>query len=233
MTWFLFAIFPYIAVTLAVAVGVVRAVRRPFSVSSLSSQLLERRWLYWGSQSFHYGILLVLGGHLLAFLLPGTLRAWNGSPARQLALEITGLGLGLYALVGALILVLRRLTNARIRVVTSPMDLLVWLALLVSLVTGVLTAGVHRYGSTWFTGVFTPYLWSLARFAPEPERLDGLPWLVRLHAFNFFVLLALFPFSRLVHLVTVPVGYLVRPWQLVVANRQRSAGAEPSASARN
>jgi len=235
MFWnqFLFVLFPYIAITLSIVVTIYRSVFRPFTVSSLSSQLLEHRWLYWGNIAFHYGILFVLSGHLVALLLPQSLRWWNAIPARLLLLEVTGLGMGLWALAGALVLVIRRATNARIRIVTTPMDWVVWIALLVSLISGVLTATLYRFGSQWFTGVFTPYLWSVLRFNPEPERLQALPWLIQLHAFNFFVLLALFPFSRLVHIITLPLGYLLRPWQIVIAVRKRSATTTRTLPAQN
>jgi nitrate reductase gamma subunit len=100
------------------------------------------------------------------------------------------------------------------------MDFVVLLLLLVSLVTGVLTATLYRFGSTWFTGVFTPYLWSLFTLKPQPHLLINLPWVIQLHAFNFFLLLAVFPFSRLVHIITLPLGYLLRPWQIVLAMRR-------------
>ena len=111
-----FVIFPYIALTVAVAVTIYRSIYRPFTVSSMSSQLLERKRLYWGSISFHYGIVLVLLGHLFALLLPRGLMLWNAVPIRLYLLELTGLGLGVWALVGLLILLWRRWRVKRVRV---------------------------------------------------------------------------------------------------------------------
>ncbi len=219
----LFLIFPYIAITLAVVVTLYRSWTQPFTISSLSSQLLERRKLYWGNIAFHYGVLLVLGGHLVALFMPEQLRWWNSVPVRLYLLEVSGLALGIWALVGLLILFWRRLSEPKVRVVTTPMDFVVLLLLLVSLVTGVLTATLYRFGSTWFTGVFTPYLWSLFTLQPQPHLLINLPWVIQLHAFNFFLLLVVFPFSRLVHIITLPLGYLLRPWQIVVAMRESRA----------
>ncbi len=228
MNWntLLFVIFPYIAVMVAIIGTVYRTTRQPFSVSSLSSQLFERKKLYWGNISFHYGVLIVLIGHLVALFLPGTLRLWNAAPIRLYLLELTGLGLGLWALAGGLILLWRRLSERRLQVVTTPMDWIVLLAVLLSLVTGVITSSSYRFGSTWFTGVFTPYLLSLFVLRPRPELVGGLPWIIQLHAFNFFVLLFLFPFTRLVHIITLPLGYLIRPWQVVIwLRRPRSPQA--------
>ena len=84
-----FVIFPYISLAVAITVSIYRTMYRPFTVSSLSSQLLERRKLFWGNISFHYGIILVLLGHLLALLLPQGLLLWNSVPIRMYLLELT------------------------------------------------------------------------------------------------------------------------------------------------
>ena len=105
------------------------------------------------------------------------------------------------------------------------MDLVVLALLLVSAITGVLIATVYRFGSSWFTAIFTPYLWSVLTFQPQVSLVAPLPWVIKLHVINFFVLLAVFPFSRLVHIITYPVGYLIRPWQIVIWNR-RPLGAQ-------
>jgi nitrate reductase gamma subunit len=226
MDWntLLFLIFPYIAIILAVVVTLYRAIYRPFTISSLSSQLLESNKLYWGSIPFHWGIVIVLLMHLLAILLPRGLTLWNAHPIRLYLLEITGLALGLWALVGLLVLIWRRISNKRVQAVSSPMDWVVLLLLLVSVVTGVITATAYRFGSYWFTGVFTPYIVSLLTLQPNVALVAPLPWVIKLHVFNFFVLLVVFPFSRLVHIITYPLSYLMRPWQIVVWYRRRSAG---------
>lgn len=229
----LFLAFPYVAIVIAVVGGVYRWRIRPFTVSSLSSQLLERRKLYWGSVPFHIGILAVLMGHLAALALPGTLTWWNGVPLRLYLLEGTGLMLAVWALGGLVVLVWRRLSEKRIRVVSTPMDYVVLALLFVSMVTGIGTASMYRFGSNWFTAVFTPYLVSLLTLRPRPELVSELPWLIQLHALNFFVLLAIFPFSRLVHVVTLPLGYLMRPWQIVIwTRRTRAPAPEPALAPR-
>jgi nitrate reductase gamma subunit len=226
MNWnaLLFVIFPYIAITIAVVGTVYRTLYRPFSVSSLSSQLLERKKLYWGSISLHYGIIVVLLGHLLALLIPRGFLLWNAVPIRLYLLEITALVMGLWALFGLLVLAWRRLSVKRVRVVTTPMDAVVLALLLLSAVTGVITATVYRFGSSWFTAIFTPYLWSLLTLRPNPQIVAPLPWVIQLHAINFFILLAVFPFSRLVHMITFPLGYVLRPWQIVIWERRAKRG---------
>lgn len=218
MDWntLLFLVFPYIAIILAIIVTIYRAIYRPFTISSLSSQMLERRKLYWGSLSFHWGILIILAGHLLGIFFPKGVMLWNSVPLRLYLLEFTGLILAIWTLVGLLILIWRRLSERRIRVVTTPMDMIILLLALLSVVTGIIVATIYRFGSTWFTGVFTPYVWSILSLRPHPELVAPLPWVIQLHVLNFFILLAVFPFSRLVHIITYPLGYLFRPWQIVV-----------------
>ena len=225
MDWntLLFLIFPYVALTVAVVVTVYRSVVRPFSISSLSSQLLERRLLFWGSIPFHWGITIILGFHLIAIFIPQSIVLWNAQPLRLYALEISGLGLGLWATFGLIVLVFRRVSVARIRAVSTPMDYVVLFLILVSLVTGVAIASYYRWGSYWFTGIFTPYIIGLLTFHPNAAPLAPLPPLIKLHVFNFFLLTLAFSFSRLVHIITWPAGYLLRPWQIVVALRRPRA----------
>lgn len=215
-----FVIWPYISMTLFVGVTLYRSVVKPFTVSSLSTQLLESKKLYWGNIAFHYGVVLVLIGHLIALAIPKSVVLWNSVPLRLYLLEITGLALGLWALVGLLILIYRRITDRKIMVVTTWMDWVVLITVLVSVTTGVLTAILYRFGSYWFTGVFTPYLRSLVFLQPRLDLVSPLPWLIKLHVINNFLLAAIFPFSRLVHIFTYPISYLIRPWQIVIWNRK-------------
>jgi len=229
MNWntLLFVMFPYVAIILAIVVTVYRAAFRPFTISSLSSQLLENKKLYWGSIAFHWSIILILLMHLFAVLFPRGLLLWNAVPLRLYLLEISGLALGLWCLSGLLILIWRRLSNRRVWAVTTPMDLVVLLLLLVSVGTGVIVATTYRFGSYWFTGVFTPYLLSLVVLQPRVELVSPLPWMIKLHVFNFFILLVIFPFSRLVHIITYPLSYLLRPWQIVIWTRRADARQTP------
>ncbi len=214
-----FVAFPYAALTLAIVVTVLRWKLAPFTVSSISSQLLESRKLFWGSIPFHWGIVLILLGHLATLFFPATVAWWNGVPIRLYALEITGLALALWAAAGLLVLLYRRLTTARIRAVTTPMDLVVLIVLAVQIASGIWMAVGYRFGSFWSVGVVVPYVWSLLKLSPRPELLQPFPFILQLHVVSFFVLVAIFPFTRLVHLITLPLPYLARPWQRVVRMR--------------
>ncbi len=217
----LFGILPYVALAIAIVGLVWRYRTNQFSYSSVSSQFLENRQLFWGSVPWHYGIIIILLGHLIGVLFPSGIMAFNGVPVRLYILEGTGLALGILALVGLVFLLLRRATNERIRAVTSSMDLVLLLLLLLSIVTGVGTAIFYRWGSGWYVQTATPYLRSLFTFSLEVGYMASLPLLVKIHAVNAFVILAVFPFTRLVHMLSVPVAYLWRPYQLVVWHRRR------------
>ncbi|MDH3302703.1 MAG: respiratory nitrate reductase subunit gamma [Acidimicrobiia bacterium] len=227
-TTFLFAVFPYIAFGILSVVTVLRWRRHPFSVSSLSSQLLESRRLYWGSVSFHWGLSLVLVGHLAALIVPRGFEIWNGASLRLYLLEATGLALGLWAGFGLIVLLWRRLGNPRIRAVTSPMDLVVLTVLAVQVASGLWIAVGYRWGSYWGTSVLVPYVRSVLTLSPDARYVEPLPLVVQLHVFTFWVFVAVFAFSRLVHIITLPPGYLVRPWQRVIRNADEPGVFHPA-----
>jgi len=219
----LFGVFPYVAVALAVAVGSYRYVVDRYSWSSHSSQFLESRLLFWGSVPWHYAILLILLAHLLAVLFPGSWGVLLGRPIRLYFLEVSGLALGLCTVIAIVLLVVRRLTDARLAAVTTSIDWLVLALLLMQVATGVYIAFTLRWGGVWYVHTATPWLRSLLSFQPEVQYLAVLPTVVKLHAFNAFLLVALLPFSRLVHALSVPLGYLARPYQVVVWYQERSS----------
>ncbi len=219
---FLFGVLPYVVGVLAIVGTIVRWKKHEFTVTSLSSQLLESRQLYWGTFAFHWGLSLVLLGHLAALVVPRGFELWNGAPLRLYLLEITGLALALWAAFGLVILIHRRITNHRIRKVTTPMDFVVLATIAVQIGSGIWIAIGYRWGSYWGTSVFVPYVWGLLTFQPDPALVDALPLMLKLHVLSFFVFVALFPFTRLVHIITLPLQYFFRPWQRVVAMRHNS-----------
>lgn len=220
----LFGVFPYVAVALAVAVGSYRYVIDRYSWSSHSSQFLESRLLFWGSVPWHYAILLILLAHLLAVLFPAGWGVLLGRPLRLYFLEVSGLALGLCTVIAIVLLLGRRLTDARLAAVTSKIDWLVLWLLLLQVATGVYIAFTLRWGGIWYTHTATPWLRSLLTLQPEVQYLAVLPTVVKVHAANAFLLVALLPFSRLVHALSVPLGYLARPYQVVIWYRERVRG---------
>jgi nitrate reductase gamma subunit len=224
MNMVLFAAWPYVALTLAVVGGLYRYYTDRFSYSSLSSQLLENRRLFWGSVPWHYGIIPILLAHLFAGLLPGATALILGGPGRLLVFELIGMSLGLFCLVGVVLLFLRRVSaDARPRAVTSVMDWFLLVCLTAQVAAGVAIALFVRWGSLWYLHTAVPWFWSLVRLSPDFGSVAPLPALVQFHIVNGFLLIALFPFTRLVHIFTVPVSYLWRPYQVVIWMRERAA----------
>ena len=215
----LFAVFPYVAIVVAIAGGVYRYRTNRFSYSTLSSQLLENRKLFWGSVPWHYGIIVVLLAHLVGFLVPGMWASITSAPAALYTIELVGFAFGLAALVGMCVLIVRRYTTERILAVTSPMDGVLLAALLVQVALGIWVSLVYRWGADWYVDTAVPWLISLVSLNPQTQYVSSLPWVVKLHMLNGFVVILLFPFSRLVHLIMFPFWYLWRPYQLVIGNR--------------
>ncbi len=216
----LYGVFPYVATALAVVVGVYRYFGDRFSFSSLSSQLLEHRLLFWGTTPWHFGIVPILLAHLLPLVVPGWWGVLLGGPVRLTVLELVGMTLGLLSLVGIVVLILRRLVNVKARAVTSIMDWILIVLLLLQVALGVHIAFSYRWGSLWYLHTAVPWLYSLSIFHPDVAHILPLPLAARVHMINAFVLILLFPFTRLVHIFTFPVRYLLRPWQIVWWNRR-------------
>jgi nitrate reductase gamma subunit len=213
--------------------GLYRYLKDRFSYSSQSSQFFENRFLFWGSTMWHYAIILILIPHTLGFLFPQAWAALIENQTRLYILEITGLALAIMAIVGLGTLIYRRLTNARIQFVTTGMDWVLLSSLALQIVMGFWIAFFYRWGSEWYLRTSVPWLRSLFNFDPQIQYVTAMPLPVKIHMFNAFVLLALFPFTRLAHVVTAPLLYLVRPYQVVIWYRQRNArNAAPAGSER-
>lgn len=216
----LLAVFPYVALVLAIGGGIYRYRDDRFSYSSLSSQMLENRHLFWGSVPWHYGITIVLLAHLVAFLVPGVWARIIAAPVTLYTFEVIGFALALAALVGLCVLIVRRLTQPRVLAVTTVMDWVLLAVLLLQVALGFWVSLVYRWGADWYIHTAVPWLFSLVRLDPQTQYVSSLPWVVKLHMINGFLVIALFPFSRLVHLVALPFWYLWRPYQLVIRNRK-------------
>lgn len=225
---FLFGIFPYVAFSLAILGGVYRYLAIRFSYSSLSSQFLENRVLFWSSVPWHYGIVLILLAHLFGTLFREASVSLLSEPARLFILELIGLSLGFFAFFGIVFFTLRRISDAKVRTVTSATDWILLVVLIMQVAAGISIALFHRWGSLWYLDTAVPWFWSMGRFSPDHSAINPLPWIVKFHMFNAFILILLFPFTRLVHIFSVPITYLWRPYQVVIWNRVLGHGVSVS-----
>lgn len=226
----LFVALPYAALLSLVVGSIVRYRRGRLGVSAFSSQMLESRRLLWGSIPFHLGIGVLFVGHLVPFLLPDLWRRAMAWPAVLVTVEVIGATAGMLALFGLVVLLVRRVTSARLLGATRFMDLAVVVLLLAQVGLGLWVALGSRWGAVWSTGTTTPYLWSLLALHPRIDLAADLPLAARLHLTGAWLLFLLVPFSRLIHVFSLPLGYLVRPPQRVVWASSRRLEARASSS---
>lgn len=216
---FLYGIFPYLAVALLVGGTAWR-----YLVAGRREGVEEARRrsapLYHGSAAWRWGLGLVLLGHAAAFLVPRWLLAWNRVPVRQTLLEATGFLIGVMALVGLLLLI----REARGR---WPLpDFVLVLLLATSLGSGLASATLYRWGSSWYALSLLPWLGSLLRLSPDVSLVAGLPATVRLHVLSGLAAAALLPFTRGVYAVSGPLFDLPRRIAALRASRWVMAGVE-------
>jgi nitrate reductase gamma subunit len=216
---FFFVILPYLALLSLIGGGIYRYFYQGFRVSSLSSQLLENQLLFFGSRPFHWGIVTLFIGHLIGFLIPSGVLAWNQKPLRLYVLEIAALAFALLTLTGLAILIYRRITVKRISVVTTKMDVFVFVILFTAIFTGIYTAFFFRWGSSWFATVMTPYLRSVFLMNPDTSAVVTLPFMVKLHVVTAFIIFGMIPFTRLIHMLVYPVHYFWREYQVTIWNK--------------
>lgn len=219
----LFVVFPYVAVALAVGGTIYRYLTNQFSFTSLSSQFLESDIQFWGSTLWHYGIIPTLVIHLAGFAIPKVMAALHGTPETLYLAELAGKVLGIMALVGAGAMFYRRVASSKVRMVTTPADWVVLVLLITQVALGLMIAFMYRWGATWYLHTVTPWVASLATFQPAPQYVASLPWIPKLHFLNATLLIAVFPFGRLVHMVSFPVTYLWRRFQLVIWTRRKAS----------
>lgn len=211
--------YPYVALSLFIGGSIIRFNRGQYGWRSGSSELLRKRELVWGSGLFHYGVLVVLGGHFVGFLTPDAVVRFFGLSARAhalLAIVAGGLA-GIVAWVGLTMLLHRRLFDARIRKNSSYMDIFVLLLVWVQLTFGLATVplSIHYLQSDLFQKLVA-YVQGIAYFNPHAvANLDHVYWVYRVHIFLGFTFFLVWPFSRLVHIWSAPVWYLGRVYQVV------------------
>ncbi|MFZ5789330.1 MAG: respiratory nitrate reductase subunit gamma [Pseudomonadota bacterium] len=221
---FLFGIYPYIALSVFLAGSLIRFDREQYSWRSGSSQLLRARQLRWGSNLFHIGVLFILFGHFVGLLTPHQLYTLVISvEAKQMLAIVSGGIAGVICFVGLTLLIHRRLVDPRIRKTSTVMDIVILLLIWVQLVFGLVTLPFslqHTDGSVMLR--LSEWAQRIVTFrGGAAEQVLGLAWPFQAHLVMGMTLFLLFPFSRLVHIWSAPVGYLFRRYQVV---RRRDAG---------
>jgi nitrate reductase gamma subunit len=217
-----FGIYPYIAFSVFILGSIVRYDRDQYTWKTSSSQLLESKQLRKGSMPFHIGIIMVLMGHFVGLLTPH--QVWDVlgiTPAfKQLIAISMGGFFGLVCLYGLVILVHRRLTNERVRATSTSMDIAILLLILVQLVLGLLSIFVslgHMDGTEMLKLMSWAQNIVIMNGTAAAAAIADVHPIFKLHVFLGMTLFLLFPFSRLVHVWSVPVKYMRRNYQVVRA----------------
>jgi nitrate reductase gamma subunit len=224
---FLFIALPYIAIVVFLVGAIYRYRATGFKYSALSSQFIDGGGIYIFAVLFHWGILVVFLGHLIAFLFPETTLMWHSSTARLIADEIVIFTFGLSVLIGLAALFIRRLSRPRLWVVTSRMDIVIEILLLAQVILGLWIALGYRWGYYWFATDLSPYLWSIVKLNPQIDAVSAMPWVIKTHIIGAFVILGIIPFTRLVHFLVAPFHYIWRPYQQVIWYWDRKRVRDP------
>lgn len=227
---FLFGIYPYIAITVMVIGSIARYETDPFTWKTSSSQMLRRKQLIMGSILFHIGVLVIFVGHLIGLLTPiqvfDALGISHG--AKQVLAVVAGGIAGVMALIGGGMLFHRRWTDPRIRRTSTFADIAILGLLLVQLVLGLGTIFVsmgHLDGHemvkfmNWAQGI-------IFLRAGAADHIADVALVFKLHLFLGLTIFLVFPFTRLVHMLSAPIRYVLRPGYQVVRSRRTDTPAE-------
>jgi len=214
----LFGVYPYIALAIFLIGSLVRFDTDQYGWRSKSSQLLRRKQLIVGSVLFHVGILGILAGHAVGLLTPVVVFEFLGISHgfKQMMAIVVGGICGTACFVGLVMLLHRRLFDSRIRRTSSFSDIAVLLILFAQLSLGMATIPLslgHLDGHMMVQ--FMNYVQGIVTLRPQPELIAGVPLIFKLHMFLGFTIFLIFPFTRLVHVWSAPVGYLFRNYQVV------------------
>ncbi|CAL9467624.1 Nitrate reductase-like protein NarX [Nocardiopsis dassonvillei] len=230
---FLWGILPYTVLVIVVGGLVWRFRYDRFGWTTRSSELYESRLLRIGSPLFHFGLLVVIVGHVVGLLVPDTwTRALGVSDPLY---HVTALSLGLVAgvctLAGVALLVWRRRTTGPVFSATTANDKVMYLVLVLAILTGlgmtVYFAGVEVAGghSQDYRETVSPWFRSIWTLSPDIAAMAAAELPYRIHALMGLALFALLPFTRLVHMFSAPVGYLFRPYVLYRTRDAHPGGA--------
>ena len=224
MNLIVFGVYPYLAGTVFIVGSLLRYEREQDGWGAYSSQLLgSRRTMVWASNLWHAGILLVFLGHFVGMLTPFFEAVGVPPLAHQWIAFTAGTAAGTIAMIGGVMLLCRRFFNSRVRAASRFSDFFILLWLLATLGIGLATQAVTARdlvnGNVGSMTIFEAYLHSLATLRPHPALLAPVPMIYKVHMFFGMTVFLLFPFTRLVHIWTVPFNYLVRRYQIVRARR--------------
>lgn len=210
MIWnLLFTILPYIAF-LSFILGLIFSFKTPYNITSKSTSIFDIKVSFWGSVLWHYGIIAVLVGHVLGIIISGYIMDFTSDINRLYIIESIAFGFGVTALIGLSILLYRRMFNQYVQKNTGILDYIIIILLLFQIITGLYISAFYKWGINWYASNVSNYFWSLITFSPKSEIMSDFQLIIKLHAINMFILISILPYTKLIHIVTAPVKYLLR-----------------------
>lgn len=227
----LWVVVPYLSAAIFVLGLIWRYRYDKFGWTTRSSQTYENRLLRWGSPMFHFGILMVIAGHVVGLLIP---REWLyaigiSEDIYHVGATVLGTFAAVLTLTGLAILIFRRRTVPAVFLATTVMDKVMFVALGATLLFGTAATVVYQVFGPGFhyRETISPWVRDMIIFQPRPELMLQVPLLFQLHIITACVLFALWPFTRLVHVFSAPVGYLFRPYIVYRSRDEHRGSREP------
>lgn len=223
---FLFGAYPYLALAIFLIGSWVRFDHEQYSWKADSTQFLSKAGMRLASNFFHIGILAIFFGHAAGLLLPHELFLNLGVSdlQHQWTAILAGSVFGSLAFIGGIILWFRRLTNKRVRAAGRGRDLfiLTWIMLTLTLGLSTIPTSIHHAegGDASTMIALAEWVQSMLYFRPDPSLLDGVNTVYKMHIVAGLTMFLLFPFTRLVHIWSAPIGYIGRAYQIVRARRR-------------
>lgn len=220
---FLWVIYPYMMLTIFIVGHIYRYNTDQLAWTAKSSEFLEKKSLKWGSMMFHIGIFMVLMGHVAGLLIPKTVTESLGVSEHlyHAGAVYGGTAAGLLTLAGITILLFRRLNVKRVRATSSASDILVAILLFAVIGMGLLaTVGHNVFGTYDYRETISPWIRGIFTFTPDPALMSGVPFFYKLHVLMAFAIFGIWPFTRLVHVWSVPIAYFRRSY---IVYRRRNA----------
>lgn len=218
----LFGVYPYVAVTIFVVACWIRFDREPYTWKADSSQMLNKNNFRLASNLFHIGIIFILLGHLVGLLTPEWLyHPVISSANKQLLAMVSGGIFGVICLIGLLMLIKRRLTDPRVRATSKTSDIAILFMLLIQLILGLMTIVIsmdHLDGSVMIMLANWAQSIMIFQVSEAATAIAPVHIIYKLHVLVGLTMIVVFPFTRLVHIISVPVWYFGRRYQVV---RQR------------
>lgn len=222
---FLFGVYPYIALAIAIVGTWVRFDLSQYSWKTGSSQMLRSKNMRWASNLFHVGIIIVLLGHLFGMLTPHFLyESFISAGRKQVVAVVVGGIAGVFCWIGLAMLLWRRFTDDRISNTSNFSDKLVLVLLFVQLNLGLIsifTSMQHLDGLTMMNLAGWAQDITILRPVQAAARIEQADLIYQLHMALGITLIMIFPFTRLIHIISAPVWYLGRRYQIVRQKRSQ------------